>query len=111
MGMGDFLSRKPRLRAADRMELGCFSLCPARRPCLWTALLPLTGASHHGRLCDITVPAPSMWMERSRRTRQSDVEELGERSREEEETEAEEASEKCQNEARGERGRDSWEGK
>lgn len=67
---------------------GCGLLQPApllQEPCLWTALLPLTGASHHGRLGDSIVPALSMWMERSQstETRQSDVKKHKEISRDE----------------------------
>lgn len=52
----------PRWRAADGMGLGCFSLCPACGPSSGQRSCP-QGASHHGRLCDLIVPAPSMWME------------------------------------------------
>lgn len=60
---------KPRLGVAAH---------PAHRPCLWAALLPLTGASHRGRLRDV-VSTPSAWMEW---TWQSDTEEPREREAE-----------------------------
>lgn len=50
---------------------------PPHGPCLWAALLPLTDASHCGRLGDV-VSTPSTWMEW---IWQNDTEESRERSR------------------------------
>lgn len=50
---------------------------PPHGPCLWAALLPLTDASHCGRLGDV-VSTLSTWMEW---TWQNDTEESRERSR------------------------------